>query len=109
MPSAMAPPYDIQARAFEFAVQVLLWYRQLPKVHDCTRVLARRQLLDSATSVGANLEEADGGQTKPDFRAKLATARKEAKESVYWLRLQTTPFHRAEKNGVRHSSFGIRH
>jgi four helix bundle protein len=33
------------------------------------------------------MEEADGAQTKPDFKTKAATARKEAKESVYWLRL----------------------
>ena len=33
------------------------------------------------------MEEADGGQTKPDFRTKVATSKKEAKETVYWLRL----------------------
>ena len=33
------------------------------------------------------MEEADGGHTKPDFRAKVAIARKESKEAVYWLRL----------------------
>ncbi len=77
----MSPPYDIQARAFEFAVQVVLLFQQLPTADESTCILVR-QLLDAATSVGANLDETDGGHTKPDVRAKLATARKEAKKSV---------------------------
>jgi len=38
-------------------------------------------------SVGANAEEAQDGQTKPDFVAKMAISRKESRESRYWLRL----------------------
>jgi four helix bundle protein len=38
-------------------------------------------------SVGANAEEAQDGQTKPDFIAKLAISRKESRESHYWLRV----------------------
>lgn len=38
-------------------------------------------------SVGANAEEAQDGQTKPDFIAKLAISRKESRESRYWLRV----------------------
>jgi len=45
------------------------------------------QLLRSATSVGANIEEAGVGQSRRDFIAKLAIARKEANEARYWLRL----------------------
>jgi len=45
------------------------------------------QLLDAATSTGANMEEANAGQSKPDFVSKTAIARKEARESIYWLRL----------------------
>ena len=45
------------------------------------------QLLRSATSVGANIEEAGAGQSRRDFISKLAIARKEANESRYWLRL----------------------
>jgi four helix bundle protein len=37
--------------------------------------------------MGANTAESQGGQTKPDFIAKLAIARKESWESIYWLRL----------------------
>jgi four helix bundle protein len=45
------------------------------------------QLLAAGTSVGSNYEEATAGQTKADFIAKLAIARKESRESLYWLRL----------------------
>ena len=79
-------PYDIQERTFQFAVRIVLFYRNLPSVSEATRILAR-QLLKSGTSIGANMEEADGGQTKADFIAKVAIARKEAKETVYWLRV----------------------
>jgi four helix bundle protein len=82
----MTPPYDIQERTFQFSVEVVSFCRRSWHVHEATRVLVK-QLLKSSTSVGANMEEADGGQTKPDFITKVATAKKEAKETVYWLRL----------------------
>ena len=46
-----------------------------------------KQLLRSATSIGANIEEANAGQTKKDFIAKMSIASKEARETRYWLRL----------------------
>ena len=45
------------------------------------------QLFVSATSIGANSEEAEAGQTKPDFIARLAISRKESRETIYWLHL----------------------
>ena len=76
----------ISERAFEFACGIVplcekLWQRGFAggKFAD--------QLFDSGTSIGANAEEAEGGQTKPDFIAKLATARKESRETICWLRL----------------------
>ena len=53
-------------------------------------VVVRRlgfQLLDSGTSIGANLEEGVAGQSKPDFIAKYCIALKEARETRYWLRV----------------------
>lgn len=41
----------------------------------------------SATSIGANVEEAQAAQTKKDFAAKMCIASKEARETKYWLRL----------------------
>jgi four helix bundle protein len=43
--------------------------------------------LKCGTSVGANLEEASAGESKPDFISKVAISRKEAREARYWLRL----------------------
>ncbi len=46
-----------------------------------------KQILRCGTSIGANIEEAIGGQSRADFLAKLAIAYKEARETAYWLRL----------------------
>jgi four helix bundle protein len=46
-----------------------------------------RQLLRSATSIGANVEEADAAETRKDFIHKMGIARKEAQETRYWLKL----------------------
>ena len=48
-----------------------------------------KQMLRSGTSIGANIEEAIGGQSKKDFFAKLTIAYKEARETHYWIRLLT--------------------
>ena len=45
------------------------------------------QILRSGTSIGANVEEAQGAQSKKDFISKLSIAQKEARETLYWLRL----------------------
>jgi len=46
-----------------------------------------RQYLKSATSIGANIEEAQSGESRADFVHKYGIAQKEARESLYWLRL----------------------
>jgi four helix bundle protein len=48
-----------------------------------------KQLLRSGTSIGANIEEAIGGQSRKDFFAKLSISYKEARETHYWIRLLT--------------------
>src|SRR5262245_7374643 len=45
------------------------------------------QLIRCGTSIGANAEEAQEGQTKPDYIARMAVSRKESRETSYWLRL----------------------
>lgn len=59
-------------------------YKTLSKI-DNNPIL--RQLLRSATSIGANVNEASAGQTKRDFITKMAVSSKEARESLYWLKL----------------------
>ena len=85
-PCMETPPYDIQERTFLFAVQIVNFCRGLSDAHPVTRKLSW-QLLDAATSIGANMEEADAGQSKKDFVSKTAIARKESRETVFWLRL----------------------
>jgi len=77
---------DIEQRTFEFAVRIVKLCQALDKEPGVSRTLAT-QILRSGTSVGANVEEAQGGQSKADFVSKLSISRKEARESHYWLRL----------------------
>ena len=74
----------IQEKSFKFSLIVIELYKQLSKV-DTNPIL--RQLLRSATSIGANVNEASAGQTKRDFIMKMSIASKEARETAYWLRL----------------------
>lgn len=76
----------ITERSFSFAVRVVKLCRFLEKQDRVSRTLAN-QLLRSGTSIGANVEEAQAGQSKADFIAKMSIARKEARETHYWLRL----------------------
>jgi four helix bundle protein len=66
--------------------------KKLPLGIECE--VLRKQLFKAGTSIGANYEEADGALTKKDFINKVAIARKEAKETKYWLRMvnEEAPF-----------------
>jgi len=85
-------PRDICERTFQFAVSIVEFYKRLDGKRGATRTL-RGQLLRSATSIGANVEEAQGGQSRADFISKYAIARKEARETHYWLRLLAATGH----------------
>ena len=74
----------IRERTYRFALDVVLLYRELVAGRE---LVLGRQLLRSGTSIGANVEEAIAAQSRRDFIAKLAIARKEARETNYWLRL----------------------
>jgi four helix bundle protein len=80
------PPFDIQKRTFQFSVSVVRFCRTLGGAHPVTRRLSW-QLVDAATSMGANMEEADGAQSRADFVNKTAVARKESQEALFWIRL----------------------
>jgi len=69
-----------------FATEIVAFCRMVARRDYILRRLAW-QLVDSGTSIGANLEEGVGGQTKPDFVAKHFIALKEARETLFWLRL----------------------
>ncbi|VGO12707.1 hypothetical protein PDESU_01261 [Pontiella desulfatans] len=82
----MSAELKITDRSFQFAVRIVKLCQFLEKQDRVSRTLAH-QLLRSGTSIGANAEEAQAGQSKPDFIAKMSISRKEARETLYWLRL----------------------
>lgn len=70
--------------SFDFAIQIIELYKQLI---EKKQFILSKQLLRSATSIGANVEEAIAAQSSKDFVSKMSIASKEARESRYWLRL----------------------
>ncbi len=78
-------PFDIRERTFLFGVRVVKLVGHLPRTVAGLEI--GRQLIGSGTSVGANVEEAHGGESKRDFAHKMGIAEKEARESRYWLRI----------------------
>ena len=79
-------PWDIGERTFAFALDVVRLCRLLDGRTGVGRTLGA-QLLRAGTSIGANVEEAQAGQSRADFVSKYAIALKEAREARYWLRL----------------------
>src|SRR5437870_13608300 len=79
-------PVDIRKRTFDFAVRIVSLCSYLLSKPGVRRTLAN-QLLKAGTSIGANIEEAQAGQSRADFISKNAIALKEARETHYWLRL----------------------
>ena len=74
----------IQEMSFGFSLLVIGLYK---KLIDNKEYVLSKQLLRSATSIGANIEEAIASQSKRDFISKMSIASKEARETRYWLRL----------------------
>jgi four helix bundle protein len=74
----------LKEKSFEFSLLVIKVYKEL--VHKKEFVISK-QLLRSATSIGANIVEAQQGVSKKDFIFKLQISLKEAHESWYWLEL----------------------
>ncbi len=72
-------------KSFAFAVRTVKAYKFL--VEEKKEFVLSKQFLRSGTSIGANAEEAVGGQSRPDFISKLSIAYKEARETSYWIRL----------------------
>lgn len=77
--------FDIHDRMFRFVVRVLRLIKYFPKTFENKALI--EQLIRSATSVGANDQEADGVSSRRDFVHCYTIVRKEAKETLYWLQL----------------------
>lgn len=77
--------YDFEERTLEFSKRILKLARALP-IHERNTVLVK-QIVRSGTSVGANYREAGDALGDKDFLHRLRIARKESKETTYWLQL----------------------
>ncbi|RLD77113.1 MAG: four helix bundle protein [Bacteroidetes bacterium] len=71
-------------RSFLFSLKIIDLYKQLI---DDNEYIISKQLLKSATSIGANVHEASAAFSKRDFAYKMSIASKEARETQYWLKL----------------------
>ena len=78
-------PQDISERTSAFAIRIIKLYRHIQK--DSVGRILGKQLLRSGTSVGANVHEAQGAQSRADFISKMSIAQKECLETRYWLHL----------------------
>jgi four helix bundle protein len=74
---------DIQDRTFKFGVRIIKFVDKLPRTLSATEL--GRQLLKSGISIAANMEEANGAESKSDFIHKVSIAYKEARETRLWL------------------------
>ncbi len=75
----------VKDKSFKFALRIVNLYRFL--IDKKRESVLSKQILRCGTSIGANVEEALGGQTDKDFISKISIAYKESRETHYWLRL----------------------
>lgn len=87
-------------KSFDFAVRIVNLYKYLTK--EKKEFILSKQLIRCGTSIGANITEAQRGQSKADFAAKMSIALKEAYETDYWLKLlyRTEYLNKKEYNSI---------
>jgi len=81
----MTKPYDLEERTFQFAKEVRVFIKTLEKTIANNE--DAKQVIRSSGSIGSNYIEANESLSKKDFVFRLKISRKEAKESIYWLKL----------------------
>lgn len=77
---------DLPDRTFEFAWRIVKLCQLLEEQRGVSQTLGR-QLIRSGTSIGANIEEGHASHSRKDFALKCNIACREARETLYWLRL----------------------
>jgi len=77
--------FDLRERSFKFAVDVVRFINSIDG--NKSNFVIFNQLMRSDTSIGANIEEADSSPTRKDFKYKMTIAKKEAAETIYWLKI----------------------
>jgi four helix bundle protein len=76
---------DLERRTKQFSLAVIKFVSSLPRTREAD--VLGRQLLRSATSIGANYREANRGVSRADFANKIGIVQKEAAETQYWIEL----------------------
>jgi four helix bundle protein len=84
-------PQDIRERTFQFACAIVRFCNKLSTAPGAARQIAY-QLLNAGTSVDANVEEAKAAYSKREFISKNSIALKEARETLFWLRVIASCF-----------------
>src|SRR6266478_4133702 len=87
---------DLEKRTKQFALSVIRFVSSLARTREAD--VLGRQLLRSATSIGANYREANRAVSRADFANKIGTVQKEAAETQYWLELLI------ESGSLKHSN-----
>jgi len=97
----------LKKRTKDFALRVLRLCQALPKTYMGDAI--GKQLLRSATSVGANYRAACRARSQAEFSAKLQIVIEEADESAFWLELIEEPSRRATRSisGCDESAFWL--
>lgn len=75
----------IKEKSYSFALDIIQLVKALPR--NTAGYALGKQVIRSGTSIGANIEEAIGASSKKDFIYKMNVAKKEARETCYWLNL----------------------
>jgi len=96
IPSSNKKAYDLVERTAGFGEAVIVFAQTLEK--NVINLPLISQIIRAATSIGANYMEADAAESKKDFEHKIGIARKEAKETMHWLRMlaKANPAHQQQ-------------
>lgn len=96
--------YDLEERRALLGEGIIDFAKTLP--YDRISDELGKPFIRSGTSIGANYMEADGAESKKDFKHKIALCKKEAKETKHWLRMISKANPDRKKNA---EIFGKRH
>ena len=87
--STEGKPHNISERSFAYALRAINLYQYLQDRKDGAGWILGKQYLRAACSIGANIEESQAAESRADFIHKFGIAQKEARESLFWLRLMS--------------------
>jgi len=84
-PSPKTKKFDLEDRTASFGIEIIRLAKRVPETVITKPLIS--QIIRSGTSIGANYMEADVAESKKDFIHKIKLCKKEAKETLHWLRM----------------------